>query len=280
MRGDLAVVALALAACDRPEPRLICHNANCGGPVDSARDATLPALDASLALRRDGRPPFDGIELDLFWHGAAGDCRFAHDFAEAAPPASAAAERVAAFLATAKPATWRGDRFHLFLDLKSHVGSSVDSPHDADQRILHAACALDVAGAVAAGARAGGQALEVVVTSKTPELLAAVRADERFPRGLGEQVELRLAGVIGIPRPLSPETRPLAEFGSSLGLEVMVYNADFTTQGQYQAIRALGLELAQWMNTTTIEALDGIERYRPDYVLSSEVPLVRAWLEH
>ena len=35
----------------------------------------------------------------------------------------------------------------------------------------------------------------------------------------------------------------------------------------------------QWMNGTTFEALDAIRRYRPTFVLASEVPLVRAWLD-
>jgi hypothetical protein len=281
VRGDLAVVVglgLALAACERPSPALICHNANCSGSVESSRDATLPALDASLALRDDGRPLFDGIEIDLFWDGAAAGCRFAHDFDPAAPPASVAAGRVAEHLATSRDATWSGEPFHLFLDLKAHVGASKRSRHSAAQRALHAACALDVVAVVRDGARAGGHALEVVFTSRSPELLAAVAAESRFAELSTGQVELRLGGDIGIPRPLSGETWPLSDFGTSLGLEVMAYSADFMTQGQYQAMRALDLELAQWMNTTTIEALDGIERYRPEYVLSSEVPLVRSWL--
>ena len=266
MRGELALVVaswLAIAACDRPTPRLICHNANCAGPVDSDRDATLPALEASLALRHDDRPPFDGVELDLFWHGAAGDCRFGHDFTDVAPLAAAAADRVSAYLEATEVATWDGAPFQLFLDLKE-----LDARPDDAQRSGHAACALDVATALV-----DRHAVEVVVSSKVPALLAAVRAEPRFT------ASIRLAGDLGIPRPLGAETRPLGAYGEALGLAVMAYNAEYMTQPQYQAVRALELALAQWMSTTTIEALDAIERYDPVYVLTSELPLVRSWLE-
>ena len=272
MRGEL-LVGLVLVACERPpQPILICHNANCAGPVDSARDSTLAALDTSLALRRDGRPPFDGIELDLVWHAASGSCRFAHDgdAGGAAPVAQLAAERVADHLAREAWVTWRSEAFHLFVDLK---------PPDSAARLDHATCALDVAATVATGAAAGQHALEVVITSKSSALLAAVRAEPRFAVGLGPDVVLHLGGDLGIPRPLGGDTRPLADYDTALGLEVMGYNADFTTQAQHQAIRALELEPAQWMSTTTVETLDAIERYRPTYVLASEVPLLRAWLE-
>ncbi|MEJ7603256.1 MAG: hypothetical protein WKG01_35540 [Kofleriaceae bacterium] len=272
MRGEIAFM-IAVAACDRPSPLLICHNANCAGPVDSERDATLSALDSSLALREDGRPPFDGIELDLFWHGSAGDCRFGHAFADAAPVAFAASDRVASHLASSTDASWHGEPFQLFLDLKEFREHSPDP----SQRTGHAGCALDVALAVGAAARTGGHTLQVVFSSKSPALLAAVRAEPRFVAA--QDLALRLAGDLGIPRPLGAETRPLQDYGHALGLEVMAYNADFMTQGQYQALRALDLALAQWMNTTTIESLDAIERYRPTYVLASELPLVRSWLE-
>ncbi len=259
MRGELALVLL-LACEPPPAPRLICHNANCAGAVDSARDATLAALAESLALRRDGRPPFDGIELDLVWTADA--CRFSHDPAADAPLAALAAELVAAEL----PAT--DDSFDLFVDLKHD---------DTTDLRAHAACALDTATTIAEATR--DRQLVVTVTSKAPEMLAAVRADPRFVPGLGDHVTLRLGGDIGIPPPLGGDASVLADYDATLDLAIMGYNADFLTRAQYDALRALDLQLAQWMNTTTVESLDGIERYRPDYVLCSELPLLRNWLE-
>src|SRR5688500_3488493 len=73
--------AAALAGCvDRPrDTRVMCHNANCVGPADPSRDDRLDSLAASLALTYDGRPLLDGVEIDVFWHGASARCLFAHD---------------------------------------------------------------------------------------------------------------------------------------------------------------------------------------------------------
>src|SRR5665647_3157005 len=71
MRARSSVVAIALAvvaACDRPETLVICHNGNCVGTADPRKDDTLEALQASLDLQWHGRPAIDGIELDTMWH--------------------------------------------------------------------------------------------------------------------------------------------------------------------------------------------------------------------
>ena len=53
----LALLAvLALAACDRPDVLVICHNANCVEPTNPALDDTIPALRESLALTMNGLP--------------------------------------------------------------------------------------------------------------------------------------------------------------------------------------------------------------------------------
>lgn len=266
MRGERTLLlALLACACDRPRPLLICHNASCVGPADPARDATLPALSESLALRRAGRPPFDGIELDLVHDGARG-CRFAHGARADAPAARDAAGRVADFLAEEAEVAWAG-RFHLFVDLK---------PGGPDAAL--AGCGIAVAADVAEGAARGGHLLEVVFSSRSPAVLRAVREELAGADLGGDRVEVRLAFDLGIPRPFGDGTRPLSEVDAGL-VDVAAYPPDYLSAAQLQAVRALHLELAQWMTTTTVEALAAVERYRPAYVLTSELPLVRAWLE-
>ena len=77
MRSSLVVAALLVAACDRPDFEIVCHNANCVEPQDPDNDDTILALRASLALGET----IDGIEMDLLVHD--GRCLFAHDTDEA-----------------------------------------------------------------------------------------------------------------------------------------------------------------------------------------------------
>src|SRR5688572_14952421 len=113
--SDLALMMLMtlLAACDRPNVRVICHNANCHGPTDPAHDDTISALEASLALAYDGRPAIDGIEVDSFWVGAESICVFAHDLDEPrTTPMIEAANLIAGHFAKPGPIGHAGDPFH------------------------------------------------------------------------------------------------------------------------------------------------------------------------
>lgn len=40
----LAAASLLACACSRPDPLVICHNANCAGPPDPSQDDTLASL--------------------------------------------------------------------------------------------------------------------------------------------------------------------------------------------------------------------------------------------
>src|SRR5688500_15285581 len=96
------LISLAAPGCvDRPKGTwVMCHNANCAGPPDPERDDRLESLSESLALTYEGRPLLDGVEIDVFWHGAAGRCLFAHDH-ESAPSsdeARAAGEAIAEYV--------------------------------------------------------------------------------------------------------------------------------------------------------------------------------------
>src|SRR5688500_15731942 len=96
----LALLAPTLAAAGVGLLRstlVMCHNANCAGAPEPAADDRIASLTESLALRYAGKPLLDGVELDVFWHGASGRCLFAHDAEHSAGSAAAreAAELVA-----------------------------------------------------------------------------------------------------------------------------------------------------------------------------------------
>src|ERR1043165_8296111 len=117
-----ALILLAVTACDRPHALLICHNSNCSG-ADPQKDDSLEALDKSLALQVNGKPAFDGIEVDLFWRGSDGQCIFAHDIefnAQRTELAFEAADKIAAYVATAPELTYGGGDFQMFVELKDY----------------------------------------------------------------------------------------------------------------------------------------------------------------
>lgn len=266
---------MGFGACDRPRPLVLCHNVNCVSP-DTSRDDTIPALEESLALTFDGRPALDGVELDTFWFGAESRCLLAHDLnGDTTTPASHAARVIADYLAAAARASWNGERFYVFIELKPHVGPAFDDAHTPAQRSAHVACALDVMDTIVAGARAGGHRLTVGFTSSAPLLLETLVQPPRWRDAGDDDLEVLLVGDIFLP--YSAAVPELTEY--HVPLDAMEYHPDFLTEGRYQTYRSLDLELAQWSLTTTPEALDAIRRYSPRWVLTNEALLLRRWIE-
>jgi hypothetical protein len=146
-------IAIALAACvERPQPLLVCHNANCAPGASAALDDTMLGLEASLALPEGA---FDGIEIDLLWRD--GRCVFAHDASTPDPvDARVAADRIAA----------SGRAGVLWVELKVADGTP---PAEL------AACAVDAIARIAPA--------ELVVSSFSAELLAAAAAHPAWPGG-------------------------------------------------------------------------------------------------
>src|SRR5687768_15296799 len=140
-------ISLAAPSCvDRPKSTwVMCHNANCVGPPDPERDDRLESLSESLALTYEGRPLLDGVEVDVFWHGAGGRCLFAHD-EESAPrsaDATAAGQVIADYVRQPGPRSFNGQIFAIRMELKGFVGGLGDE-HTDEQARLHAECALDL----------------------------------------------------------------------------------------------------------------------------------------
>jgi hypothetical protein len=270
-------LALVLAACERPSPLVICHNANCA-TNNAELDDTRDALEDSFALVYDGRPALDGMEIDTFWHGAQGRCLFAHDLeTPTAIPAFDAAQLIADYLAATPVVSRNSERFYMFIELKGFVGTSFDDRHTPDQFAAHASCALDVANLIALGATMGGHPITIGFIAGVPMHHVTLRDNPRW-QTLDDDpnVELKLIGDIFAPySDLVPE---LADF--KIPLDIVEYHPDYMTAEREETYRSLGLELAQWSYVSTREAFDAIERWEPTFAITNEALLLRRWIEN
>jgi hypothetical protein len=276
MRAACSLVVLAaLGACEHHQPLLICHNANCISP-DTTRDDTVGALRDSLALTYEGLPALDGMEIDTIWYGAESRCLFAHDLVhDTSTPATDAADVIADYLATHPRASWRGDGYSMFIDLKPHVGPEYSDAHTPEQRVDHAECALDIAERVIAGARTGGHDITFGFISAKPQLLEALSAQPRWATLSAEPgVAMQLVGDIFLP--YSSVVPDIADFEH---LDAVEYHPDFMTVEHRETYRSLGIDLVQWSFVTTTEALDAIDYWEPKFAITNEATLVRRWTE-
>lgn len=270
---------LAIAACDRPSPLLICHNSNCTGP-DVSRDDTLPALDEGLQQTYDGLPVLDGVEIDTFWYGAESRCLFAHD---PPPPGTAeipvtdAALHIATYLdSTARP-SHNGERFYVFIEIKANVGDAYSDAHTAEQFVEHAECVLDAMSVIAAPARSNGSPITIGVLSSAPEALRVLAARSRWQAYAGDpDVDLML--IADIFAPYSSVVPHLTDY-DGVPLDAVEYHPDFMTQGRREAYRSLGLDLVEWSYTTTPESLDALARWNPRFEITNDSLLLRRWIE-
>lgn len=275
MRAVCSIVVV-LAACTRPSPIVVCHNANCASS-DVSRDDTLDALAESLALAFDGKPVLDGVELDTFWDGEQDRCLFAHELGDAAVTlATTAAQAVADHLATAPVVAWNGERFYAFIELKGFVGRSFDDRHTAEQFVQHADCALEVAQIIAAGAKQGGHAITIGFIAGVPRHHETLTTRPGWTALATEpDVELILIGDIFAPfSSLVPE---LADF--RVPLDAVEYHPDYMTVERRSTYESLDIDLVQWSFVTTTEAFDAITRWEPKFAISNEALLLRRWTQ-
>jgi hypothetical protein len=273
------LLALATAACDRPQPLLVCHNANCDGAIDPSRDDTLEALQRSLALRHGEQPAIDGIELDLFWHGADERCLFAHDLENQVDPATAGAAiaEVADHVRRGAASTASGAPFIVLLELKGQVGVGEEERHSPAQREHHASCALDAWAALAQAATAAAVDVRLLFSSFDPELLGALTREPRWTAALTSRVRPELVATLGLPLPLDSQTRSLADFSTALPIAVVEAHPDWLSEARFESLRGRH-ELALWTFSTTSETLAAVTHYRPALLVTSEALLLRRWL--
>ena len=263
---------ILVAACDRPAPLVICHNANCVEPVDYGADDTLPALQESLAIEHAGRPAIDGIEIDSFWIGDQATCVFAHDLnEERTTPFSDAALEVAAHFARPGP-IGAGDRFAVFIELKSYVGTSKSERHTPEQRALHADCAWQAYAIIADAALANARDVEVVYGAFEPLLLRAViDAAPAAPA-----IEFRLEAFSSLPWDL--EQQSLTAY-AGLPIEVVSLPARPIHDARYEGYLSSGLDIDMGVPGTE-EGFAAVSEYKPRYIKTPEARLWRRWLSY
>ena len=270
-------LAIALAACTRPSPIVICHNANCAHN-DPGNDDTLASLQESFAMTFDGKPVLDGMEVDTFWYAKENRCIFAHDLeGSTAVPVDEAAAFIADHLATTPLVSWNSERFYMLIELKGFVGASFDDRHTPEQFVLHADCALAAAKTIADGAAAGGHPITLGFLAGVPEHLETVSKQPAWVElGMMPGVERMLIGDIFAPySSIVPE---LTDF--KVPLDAVEYHPDYMTVERKDTYESLGIDLIQWSFVSTEEAFNAIEHWEPKFAISNEALLLRRWIEN
>jgi hypothetical protein len=277
MRAASLLVAVAtVAACDRPNPLLVCHNANCVEPTKPEEDDTLPALRASLALTIGGLPAVDGTEIDTFLRGTDGACLFAHDLeGDRQTLASEAADELAAYIAATTRLTHSGKPFRIFIELKPRTDAAETMKHTPAERALHADCSWDLYTRIAAAAVANAREVEIVFASFNPDLLREMILREPADT----PIPFLYDAFYGIPRPLDPQTQPLSDYGG-IPIDLVEIHPQWIHDAQWEGLLSQNVEILFWTFSATVETFAAIEQYEPDWVGTSEANLMRRWLEN
>jgi len=234
-------------------------------------------MSESLALKVEGKPAIDGIEVDLFWRAADDTCIFAHDLATAGNDTGAqAADAIAFHLTTAPQLTFGGGNFQMFVELKDYVDAAETIHHTPEQRAMHAACAWDFYNTVEQAAAARGAGMDFFFGSFGPEMLKEVIA--QTPPGLDPARAPRYESYYGVPKPLDPETRPLSDY-KGIPITLVELHSQWINDDEHEALLAQNIEIAFFMFSATVEHFAAIEQYEPSMINSSEATLMRRWLE-
>lgn len=270
----LALIVVAGCAVEGPEPRLICHNANCAGGSDTDDD-TLDALAASLALRtRDGRVLIDGIEIDSVWDRDAQTCRLAHGLEPGnnQPEIGQAARLIERHLAENRQGrAAHGTSFVLKIELKTAVTTG-GAAHTAEDARLHAHCVLQIIDDVTAAATGSDNHLEVLVDSNDPRLLKTVFDQPRF---LSYRDETPARDRV----PITFETNLHTRIPDGLVVGVITASQRDVAQVKPSEIDLADQVLLVWGRTLTLHQLDDIAIKHPAYIGANNAAEVRAFLD-
>lgn len=271
MRGAGALVALlAVAACERPSAFIICHNSNCAGPTDPFLDDTVQALRRSLALRWNGEPLIDGIEIDSMWDPAGSRCAFTHDPSQAATSFGGleAAGEVALHLTETRDLVGER-RFFVKLEMKPQSGPDGDALTP-EQAIAHTDCSIDMYEVMAAAARDAGRRLTVFFESTDPDLVRLVTERPRYPgKNAGEDIATGLVVPIDSDPPDELEIDAVTSESTNIGPD---------HEAEFRELRSRGIDLIVWMYDADITVLQAISESDPQFVTTSEAVLLREWL--
>jgi hypothetical protein len=264
----LAALACAFACVHAPPTSLlICHNANCASPGTVDRDDKLASLEASLALRVDGRPVIDGVEIDNVWDSPSSRCLFAHGAGDPAPDLSEAVQRIVDHLAAEGPASWNGARFYVKIELKPGVDADGHG-HSAADASAHADCILDQLETLERVGVAHGRAITVLLDSAEPTLLLAITQRPRWPGkrpGGPFEVKLEVDYDTGVPVGLEPDVLTIR------------WGAIDDSMRDDLAIR--GKNVLSWGRDPSAATLSQLAYLSPTFIGSNDALLMRGWLE-
>jgi hypothetical protein len=277
-----ALVALAGCGGQTEAPAIICHNANCVEPPDPERDDSPEALRESLASTDDGgQPILDGMEMDLFLRGVDNQCVFAHDLDQENPALGLDAAAIVSdwFKTPRTKVTRTGGPYWVFIELKGQVGKTKTDVHTLAQREVHAKCAVDALGVLADGARTGNVPLRVRFTSFSAELLEAVSVALKQAAWMNDnEVSVGLGAIQGVLPPLDSGTRPIDDYPSDLGIDMVTVHAQWLRDSTYQAYLSRGWSVGLWMFSAVPETYDAIEVFEPKWITTGEAKTFARWL--
>ncbi len=279
---SITLVFLVVSCGSEEQPALICHNSNCVEPPNPERDDSPEALRESLETTDEsGQPIIDGMELDLFLRGADNQCVFAHDLDQVNPAAAIDAAAIVGdwLRAPRAKATRSGGPYWVFLELKGTVGKTKAEVHSPAQLDLHAACARDVLGVIADGARTGSVPLRVRFISFSPDLLRATSNTLKQAAWTNDdQVSVGYGVIQGVLPPLDWGSNPLDDYGADLPVDMVTVHAQWIRDSVYQGYLSRGWSVGLWMFSAVPETYDAIEHYQPKWITTNEAKTFARWL--
>jgi hypothetical protein len=267
LRSSLLLVCLVSACYPDVDPILICHNGNCAG-TGLYEDDTVEGLTESLALVTDGRPTFDGMDMDtfLYFDGTKSECFFAHDdlHPETFVSPRVPAQMIADYLQN-DVVSWNGERFFFKVELKPTVAGA-NLFHTGQQLQQHAECVLDLVSVAVANSR---HPVTVILDSTSEcihnELRYRIMQPEWQSLATNPNVQLLFSGPVVPARECIPSPLDIHSF--------------YVRGWHDNAVDAVRPIMA-WLDARSenSETLKIIRHLRPEYVASSSIQFTRGWL--
>ena len=255
---------LVVTACQRDPAVVMCMNANCVTPIDVDRDNTMSALAESLQLQWQGRPAFDGIEIDTVWDADGSRCLFTYLFDTAGEAADAreAANAIAAHVRAAPADT----RFYFKVQGKFRVAPSGRDPTRAELE-AHTDCDLELVELVEAAAREVGRPMTTLL-GEEPAQIAVMIERPRFAPADAWSTRKLCFKVHEVP--------PNGARADVIAIEATgIHSNDFGTASELEG-RGIAVEL--WSRYLTPAAIDAIEAIGPTIVDTNDVLAARLLL--
>jgi hypothetical protein len=265
----LLLLFLPASACRREPAVILCNNSNCVPPVDVDRDDTMEALRESLVLEWQGRPAFDGMEIDTVWDARDGRCVFAYlyDRADGAFDAREAAQEIADHVRATAASSAR-TRFYFKVQTKVEVAPD-GHVATADEMAAHADCAIDLAEIVEAAAEESGRRLAVLFGEDPAQNDALAHR----PRWIAEKQR----GLLDRRLVFRLREDPLGD----AEIDVVSFPATELRDPEYASLREIqerGLDVQLWSRFLSVETMAAIDLIEPSMYDTNDVLSARLYL--